>query len=382
VVGYDGPPSFEDRPSPSRGGGTTPKKPGSDLMAELAMAIGSPRDFSPSSEPRNPSMAGRPGYRGPANLPKGGSQGYDKVHYSLKGPQVAKVQSLVAYQLFCKDENQNLIEIDPEILEAEITAIKQNETMKGQIAKERKGVFKISFRGRYVGEYTFNIFVRGALEKKPIFKEPVPLQLIAGETIVTTEMFFSISGWGMHGGTVGKPLAFEILVKDNQGHPLDCDTQKLLAVLMLGQRKLNGYSTRLAPGKYQAEFTPPAPGQYVVIIEYGGQEVCKAGIEYSLSIDAYSTLVVDPPKEVAIGQQNTFVIQAKGDGGENINTGGERFEVSSSGPAGGITGMVVRDELNGKYTVRFTCTKPGSFKFFILLKGIEIKGSPVQIVAK
>ena len=65
-----------------------------------------------------------------------------------------------------------------------------------------------------------------------------------------------------------------------------------------------------------------------------------------------------------------------------IYTGGEKFEVGCSGPKGGVTGLVVRDELTGKYTVRFTLTVAGQYKFFISLKGIEIKGSPLQITAK
>jgi len=87
--------------------------------------------------------------------------------YSLKGPQVAKVQSLVKYELHCKDETKtDYVEIEEDIFEAELTATAKGEVMKGKVEKERKGVFKVSFRGRYVGEYHFNIWIRGALEKK------------------------------------------------------------------------------------------------------------------------------------------------------------------------------------------------------------------------
>jgi len=352
-------------------------------MNELAMAIGSPRNYSSQSEPRNPSMASPKGYRPPPNAkPGGAAQGYDKVVYSLKGPQVAKVQSLVAYQLHCKDDNKEYLDIDVDIFDAELTAVSKGEVMKGKVEKVSKGVFKVSFRGRYVGEYTFNVFVKGALEKKAIFKEPVPLKMIPGDPIVQEEMNFVVSGWGMHGGTVGKPLTFEIMVKNNQGQPSDCDTQRLIVVLNQDLKRVNAYCQRHSQGKYIAEFTPPGPGQWVVSVDYGGQEVCKAAVEFNFGIDAHQTDVVDPPHEVLVGKQNTFTIQARGQGGEPITTGGEKFEVACSGPKGGVSGLVVRDELNGKYVVRFTLNVAGQYKFFITLRGVELKGIPVQITAK
>jgi len=274
------------------------------------------------------------------------------------------------------------VEIEEDIFEAELTATAKGEVMKGKIEKERKGVFKVSFRGRYVGEYTFNIWVKGALEKKPIFNESVPLKLIAGDPLVQEEIHFTMTGWGMHGGTVGKPLAFEVAVKNTQGSPMDCDTQRLTAVLNQDLKKVTGYAHRTGEGKYQLEFTPPGPGQWFITVEYGGQEVCKAGVEFNFGIDAHKTCVENPPTEVLVGKQATFTIQAKGQNGEIINTGGEKFDVACSGPKGGITGLAVRDELNGTYVVRFTLTAAGTYKFFISLKGADIMGVPFVVVAK
>jgi len=313
----------------------------------------------------------------------GGTQGYDKVVYTLKGPQVAKVQTLVIYQLHCKDETKtDHLDIPEDIFEAELTETAKGEITRGKVEKERKGVLKVSFRGRNVGEYTFNILVKGALEKKYIFAEPVPLKLIAGDLIVTEELNFVVTGWGMHGGTVGKPLAFQILVKNSQGQPVDCDASRLTVVLLQGPRKLTGYSDKLAIGKYQADFTPPGTGEWVVVVEYGGQEVCKAAVSFNSGLDPKKTEVIDPPTEALVGKQITFTIQAKGESGDVINSGGEKFDVACSGPKGGISGLVVRDELDGKYTVRVTLTAAGSFKIFISVKGHEIKGSPLQIVAR
>jgi len=220
-------------------------------------------------------------------------------------------------------------------------------------------------------------------KKKPIFAESVPLKLIPGDPIVVEDMNFVITGWGMHGGTVGKPLAFEIHVKDGQGQPIDVDTQKLTTALTSeAGKKISAYSQKISTGKYQADFTPPGPGKWIVTVEYGGQEVCKAAVEFNFGIDAHKTEVTDPPTEALVGKQITFTIQAKGQNGEIITSGGEKFDVACSGPKGGISGLVVRDELNGKYVVRVTLTVAGQYKFFISLKGAEIHGSPLIIVAK
>jgi len=117
-------------------------------------------------------------------------------------------------------------------------------------------------------------------------------------------------------------------------------------------------------------------------VDYGGQEVCKAAVEFNYGIDVHKTEVIDPPTETLVGKQITFTIQAKGQNGEIINTGGEKFDVACSGPKGGISGMVVRDELNGKYVVRVTLTVAGQYKFFISLRGADIKNSPIIVIAK
>jgi len=205
--------------------------------------------------------------------------------------------------------------------------------------------------------------------------------MIAGDLLVVEELNFVITGWGMHGGTVGKPLAFEIHVKNSQGQPTDIDTQRLTVVLSQ-EKKISAYSQKIEVGKYQADFTPPGPGKWFVTVEYGGQEVCKSAVEFNYGIDPHKTEVIDPPKEALVGKQITFTIQAKGQSGEDISSGGEKFDVGASGPKGGISGLVVRDELNGKYVVRVTLTVAGPYKFFISVRGADIKSSPLSIVAK
>jgi len=135
-------------------------------------------------------------------------------------------------------------------------------------------------------------------------------------------------------------------------------------------------------GKYKATFTPFGPGAMIVAITYNAEPVISTTVSWGATIDPFKTVIVNPPAHVLVGQQHTFTIQAKTDTEEDLTNGGEKFNVAVSGPAGGITGLVVRDELTGKYTVRFTMVKPGGYKFFVSLSGADIKGSPLQIEAR
>lgn len=56
--------------------------------------------------------------------------------------------------------------------------------------------------------------IQGALERRPIYPAPgIPLQIIAADPVVKETMNFACSGFGMYGGTVGKLLSFDIVVR-------------------------------------------------------------------------------------------------------------------------------------------------------------------------
>jgi len=154
------------KPKPQNKGG---EKSMDSVIQELSMSIGGPKQFIHDDEPEyNPSMV-RPGYRPPPNLPQGGTQGEENVLYSIKGPTIVKVQSMAVFQLFCRNESQQIVDIDSHILEAEMIEERNGDSYKGLINREKKGVFKVQFRGRNVGKYHFNIYVKGRMEKKTNF---------------------------------------------------------------------------------------------------------------------------------------------------------------------------------------------------------------------
>eukprot|EP01125_Pyxidicula_operculata_P023132 TRINITY_DN9827_c0_g1_i1.p1 TRINITY_DN9827_c0_g1~~TRINITY_DN9827_c0_g1_i1.p1 ORF type:complete len:453 (-),score=111.98 TRINITY_DN9827_c0_g1_i1:25-1293(-) len=359
---------------------TKPK--GDSFLSELSLAIGAPKNYKDNEPEYNPSLSGRPGYKPPSNLPQGGTQGEETVYYQLKGPQVTKVQQLTSFSIYCRNDKKELVDIDISILDAEMTNDKGVDGQKGKIERVAKGHFTVSFRARSIGKYLLNFYVRGRMERRPIYDAPVELQVIASDPIVKTNTHFTVSGFGMQGGKVGRPLFFDIVVRDEQGKFMDCDKERLVVHCSQGMKKTMGDVERVDLGKYRAQFVAPGPGEMIVTVEYGGQEVCKNKAEFNHGIEASQTEVLNPPSAVLVGQETNFTIQGRSKSGDIVNTGGEKFDVACSGPSGGVTGLVVRDELNGKYTVRFKLTKPGQYKFFVSLHGVDLKNTPISVNAK
>jgi len=221
------------------------------------------------------------------------------------------------------------------------------------------------------------------MKKKPIFPgKGISFECTGHEIVVTRNMYFSASGFGLMGGSLGRAYSFIIEVKDDDHQPLDCDIYKLQVSINQGLKRQTANIDRLSEGKYKATFTPFGPGAIIVSITYGGEPVISTTVTWGATIDPFKTEIVNPPAHVLVGQQHTFTIQAKSENGEDLTAGGEKFNVGVSGPAGGTTGLVVRDELTGKYTVRFTMVKPGTYKFFVSLSGVDLKGSPLEIEAR
>jgi len=346
------------------------------------MAIGIPKQYTESEPEYNPSIT-RPGYRAPANLPEGGTMGEEKVMWTITGPTLVRVQALATFEMTARNEAKEIVHINLNILEAELTEDRTGDTTKGLIHPTGKGTFNLQFRGRNAGKYHFNVWVKGQLEKKTIFPgEGVPVEFTPHEIVVTRNMYFSASGFGLVGGSLGRSYGFNVEVKDDDQIPVDCDVYKLTVQISQGLKKISGQVDRLGVGKYKASFTPFGPGEMVVSLIYGGEPVIQTTVTWDLSIDPGHTEVINPPGHVLVGHQHTFTIQARADNGQDLNVGGEKFDVAVSGPSGGTQGLVVRDERTGKYVVRFTLTKPGTYKFFISLSGADIIGSPLEIEAR
>jgi len=161
--------------------------------------------------------------------------GEEKVMWTITGPTLVKVQALATFEMTARNEAKEIVHINLNILEAELTEDRTGDTVKGLIHPTAKGTFNLQFRGRNAGRYHFNVWVKGQLEKKSIFPgEGVPVEFTPNEIVVTRNMYFSASGFGLVGGSVGRSYGFNVEVKDDDNQHVDCDTYKLTVQISQG----------------------------------------------------------------------------------------------------------------------------------------------------
>lgn len=140
---------------------------------------------------------------------------------------------------------------------------------------------------------------------------------------------------------------------------------------------------KISTGRYRATYTPFGPGPMLLQVNYGDQEVVQVEIMITSGVDATKCELINVPSEVVVGSECRFQIQARyssspslsspslltfisDSAGLQVTVGGEKFELGVSGPKGGVTGLVVRDELDGTYSVKFTLTLAGIYSIFFL----------------
>eukprot|EP01127_Copromyxa_protea_P001796 TRINITY_DN1170_c0_g1_i2.p1 TRINITY_DN1170_c0_g1~~TRINITY_DN1170_c0_g1_i2.p1 ORF type:complete len:267 (-),score=44.49 TRINITY_DN1170_c0_g1_i2:72-872(-) len=259
----------------------------------------------------------------------------------------------------------------------------KNSEFNATIKRQNKGVFILQFRPVNSGAHLFNVWVKGALEKKPIYPEddPVRLNVLAGSTLITENIYFTIAGMGLQGGEVGTETTFEVSVRGDDKQPRDIETSQLSVCVIAGMQRLTAHCSKKSPGTFIAEFTPSNAGLHTVLVTYAGQEACRAEVTYDKGVEPSKCEIVNPPSSVRVGEQTSFTIQCRTTSGAEVKRGGEKFDVGLSGQAKGVQGLVVRDELTGKYTIRFTLTIAGTYKFFISLHDIPLVGSPFAVTA-
>eukprot|EP01124_Arcella_intermedia_P022381 TRINITY_DN3317_c0_g1_i3.p1 TRINITY_DN3317_c0_g1~~TRINITY_DN3317_c0_g1_i3.p1 ORF type:complete len:412 (+),score=90.08 TRINITY_DN3317_c0_g1_i3:63-1298(+) len=392
-------PLSEDFPS------TTPHKnpgppgqgaPMGALMQELSRALGTPKQYQPQdtqapyqlppsqTSPKSPSSPSpqppKKTWERPAQTIQQENQSEELVFYHVKGPTVAKIQSLVTFQLTCRNKSKELVDIDTQRLEAFIVEEKTGEESKGIISVVSKGVFQVKVRGKVIGSHVVNVYVVSGGSGQAIFENGVPLLVIIEDPVVQENINFTASG--LHGGLIGKQYQFQVDTKADDGSNIDVHVDRLLLEISQGLKKTKGNIEQIGKGQYLVSFYPFNSGDLVLKLSYGKYPVIETTLTFDASIDPSQTIILDPLCNALVGKQNTFTIQARGEDGRDLTTGGVKFEVACAGPPGGISGLVVRDELTGKYTVRFTLLKSGTYKILISLSKQPIQGSPLTIEAR
>jgi len=294
------------------------------------------------------------------------------------------LQTIAEFKLTCREDNKQVYEVEVANVEAKMWKEgQQTNEFNGTVKRQSKGVLILQFRPVSTGVHFFNVWVKSAAGIRTIYdeKEPVRLEVIEGTGIVTENLYFSITGPALKGVQLGKESNFQIEVNGADILPRDVATERITIVIDSATGKMTGYCAKKTPGRFNADFTPNTGGQHTIRVLYAGKEVTNSPIFIDTGVDPGKSEIRTVPKHVNVNEQATFTIQVKSKEGHDIKRGGEKFDCSVAGPDNGVKGLVVRDENTGVYTVRFTLVSAGSYKFFVTLRDVALRGSPFVVVA-
>jgi len=124
-------------------------------------------------------------------------------------------------------------------------------------------------------------------------------------------------------------------------------------------------------GTYTVRYQPRDGGKHIITVTLGGEHVGASPVEVEVEEGT------DEGESIAVDYM--FTIEARTKSGAPRNRGGDKFEVSITGPDGLLEGVIVEDlsaTHPGKYKVFYTLPGKGKYIIKATLNGKDIKGSP------
>jgi hypothetical protein len=243
------------------------------------------------------------------------------------------------------------------------------------------GKYSLQFHARTIGLYEMHVKVN----HKWLYKDSdVVVNITEKPSKKYVDLFFEIDGNIFHGNLkVGTMYDLLIYVKNVDGSGRDIDLRDLEIKFGYGTNFQKLKPKRIGNGSYHAEATVELPGVYPLDVHYEGKSVIKEVVQtrWTGSSDPKCTKAVQVPNRMlTVGEEATFVIQARNKNDLNNVTGGDIFDIKSDGPTE-LPDLVIKDKGDGKYVVTFTPGASGVYSFHITLNGVPIGNSPVSVSA-
>jgi len=302
------------------------------------------------------------------------------VNFHLEGMEEHKVQSDVIFKIKLLDSNGN--PADRPDLKIEAFLKGSNEQVRGEV-KYGTCEYIIKFFVGSIGRYELNVTVNG---KVLYTGTDATVRVVDKMSQHLSTFLFKCEGTGFVGGLVGQIMHIVVKPTEKDG------SKKQLTPSQLDDLEIrigNGPTAmKIKPHKiddaaYLAEFKVDTPGFYEADVVFEGKSVLKQ-IErpfFTAPASAKHSKAVQVPKGmVTVGQQTSFIIQARNVNDLNIKTGGDVYNVKCEGP-GELPDLTVRDQNDGQYLVSFTPLETGIYKFHITINDDPIGNSPAQVAA-
>eukprot|EP01120_Amphizonella_sp_Union-15-10_P008474 TRINITY_DN3052_c0_g3_i3.p1 TRINITY_DN3052_c0_g3~~TRINITY_DN3052_c0_g3_i3.p1 ORF type:complete len:1266 (+),score=382.28 TRINITY_DN3052_c0_g3_i3:257-3799(+) len=233
------------------------------------------------------------------------------------------------------------------------------------------GTYTVTYRPEEIAEYKIDVLLGG---NQPIHGSPFSVKVRPS----LNHAKLSLSGNGIHGGTVGSTCSFFLSVKDKNDKPISVDLSDIVSSITGGPQPIQAKVSEKEPGNYHIEYVPKAEGSYKLDLLLGGQSVFGGPRDISIKPGGSASFCefqnVGLP---VLGKQSGFKIIAKGPNGQKSTTGGEAFEVTVKGSSGTSIPVKIHDNMNGEYIVEYTPTKLEKLSIDATLHGEHIKDSPL-----
>jgi len=293
--------------------------------------------------------------------------------YRVEGPESAKVNTLVSFNLFAEDEGGNLTDVDDKQLDG---WLKGPAECRGKLGRIGRGEYLVEFYPPVSGVYHLEVTTEG----RQIFKRgDITTTITDGEPRVKERINFELEGFGLHSGRVRETVQFTIRVMDTNRRPAEIDLDSL-EVTIRGPSTKRGTVSRTGSGSYVAAFNVDVVGDYTVHVTYDGRTVVEQpGVKFSdKTSPSHSVITLLPKSDVRIGGPQQFRIQSKDNRGNTIYVGGDEWEAVASGPER-VSHLQITDNLDGTYTGEFILPKTGTYSFEVRLHGQAASNSPFKV---
>eukprot|EP01012_Entosiphon_sulcatum_P026064 TRINITY_DN3146_c0_g1_i1.p1 TRINITY_DN3146_c0_g1~~TRINITY_DN3146_c0_g1_i1.p1 ORF type:complete len:775 (-),score=58.73 TRINITY_DN3146_c0_g1_i1:71-2395(-) len=204
------------------------------------------------------------------------------------------------------------------------------------------------------------------------------------KTVTMAKAVCSIKGSTVEGGVVNQTSDFTVDTGiGTGGHAEDVE---VTIFDPKGKRTTVGRLEDSETGSYYGKFTPVVPGRHKVTVRVWGEEIPGSPFQpvFKHVVAAANRSIargcgVDGGKKARVGNTLTFTIVGRDSRGDQVDSGGDPFDIKIVNPNGGTVDFSIMDHDDGTYTVGYEPTVVGDHAVHISLAGQPIAGSPYRL---
>lgn len=232
------------------------------------------------------------------------------------------------------------------------------ENVSPSVVDNGNGTYDVTYNAGTPGKYNIDVTLHGSNIKDAPFHPFIKPSADAGKSYA--------EGPGLHEAWDNEPAHFTIHAVDKNGNPRN-DGGDPFEVKIDGPAPVNAEVVDNGNGTYSVTYHPDVPGPYTINVSLEGSHIkdspfhvtAKSGTDAGLS--GFTSF--------------SFVVQTRDKHGQNKNFGGDKFDVSISGPAS--VDVHTRDNNDGTYSANYTLNQRGTYTISIKLNGQNLGSSPL-----